>query len=182
LQLPTWLCKTTQRYCCWIKTINIQQICRQDNGHVISFACSSMLSCIVIPSQLAYIKSDNVGFPFRLKRRTRERLSWSQMTLICWKHYRRLTSWSAKKPSSTSISSSEKIYCLQAKTSHQARSRKHSPNCRLMMTRCTSRYTLVQSMAELACLFVWCHAQAPAYSINQFTFLPLIFIWGVNRP
>ncbi len=151
LQLPTLLCKTTQRYCCWINNINIQLISRQDNGHAMSLACSSMLSCIAIPSLLAHNKSDSVSFPYRPKRRTREHLSWSRMTFTCWKHYRRLTSWSAKKPSSTSISSSEKIYCLQAQTNHQARSRKHSPNCRLMMTRCTPRYTLVQSMAVLAC-------------------------------
>ncbi len=148
-------------------------MCRQDNGHVICFACSSMLSCITIPSILAYNKSDNVGFPYRPKRRTREHLSWSQMTLICWKHYRKLTSWSAKQLSSTSISSSEKTYCLQAKTSHQARSRKHSPNCHLMMTRCTPRYTLVPNGS--ACLFISLlpHLQAPAYSINHFEFFCL---------
>lgn len=116
------------------------------------FCTSSMLTCIAIPLLLACRRSDNVVFPYRPKRRTREHLSWSRMTFTCWKHYRRLTSWSAKKPSSTSISSSEKIYCLQAKTSHQARSRKHSPNCRLMMIRSTPTYTVVQNMAVVGCL------------------------------
>ena len=120
--------------------------------------------------------TDNVGFPYRPKSRTREHLSSSQMTLICWKHYRRLTSWSAKKPSSTSISSSEKIYCLQAKTSHQARSRKHSPNCRLMMTRCIPRYTSVQNMAVLACLFFWCLVclSASTCLLNQSDYIPVV--------
>ncbi len=143
-----------------------------------SLACSSMLSCIAIPSLLAHNKSDSVSFPYRPKRRTREHLSWSRMTLICWKHYRRLTSWSAKKPSSTSISSSEKIYCLQAKTSHQARSRKHSLNCHLMMTRCIPRYTLVQNMAVLACLFFWCLVclSASTCLLNQSVYIPVFRI------
>ena len=117
--------------------------------------------CLIAVGEIHYIEihrnTVSAPHPFcRPKRRTSELLTLSLMMLICWKHCKRPMLWSAKKLSSTSTSSSERICCPYTKESlRHTRNKNHSQSYHLTMTSgtviCSQASQTVQQGTDDAC-------------------------------